>query len=168
MKRERLPRHRSRLRQCGLAWRRRSCTQAGYKIVGVADIHGGLYNEKGFDVPKLVDWVFAQQQAAAGFSRRRRAHDARRKFSSSHAISLIPAAIENQITSENAHRLQARILCEGANGPTTAYADEDLDRKGFSSSPIFWPTPAASPSAISSGCRTARDFSGARAKSTSG
>ena len=43
---------------------------------------------------------------------------------------LIPAAVENQITSNNAHRVQARILCEGANGPTTAMADEVLDRKG--------------------------------------
>ena len=43
---------------------------------------------------------------------------------------VIPAAVENQITRENAERLQARILCEGANGPTTAYADEELDRKG--------------------------------------
>jgi glutamate dehydrogenase (NAD(P)+) len=43
----------------------------------------------------------------------------------------VPAAIENQITSENAHRVQARILCEGANGPTTAMADEALDRKGM-------------------------------------
>src|SRR5260370_9085134 len=44
---------------------------------------------------------------------------------------VIPAAVENQITSENAHRLQARILCEGANGPCTALADEIVDRKGI-------------------------------------
>jgi glutamate dehydrogenase (NAD(P)+) len=44
---------------------------------------------------------------------------------------VIPAAVENQITSENAHRLQARILCEGANGPCTARADEIVDRKGI-------------------------------------
>jgi glutamate dehydrogenase (NAD(P)+) len=43
----------------------------------------------------------------------------------------VPAAVENQITSENAHRIQARILCEGANGPTTAYADEAIDAKGI-------------------------------------
>ena len=43
---------------------------------------------------------------------------------------MIPAAVENQITRGNARRLQARILCEGANGPTTAYADEELDRQG--------------------------------------
>ena len=44
--------------------------QAGYKIVGVADIHGGLYNEKGFDIPKLIDWVHQQHKPLAGFSRR--------------------------------------------------------------------------------------------------
>ena len=44
---------------------------------------------------------------------------------------VIPAAVENQITSENAHRLQARILCEGANGPCTSLADEIVDRKGI-------------------------------------
>ena len=43
----------------------------------------------------------------------------------------MPAAIENQITRENVQRLQTRILCEGANGPSTAYADEELDRKGI-------------------------------------
>jgi glutamate dehydrogenase (NAD(P)+) len=44
---------------------------------------------------------------------------------------VIPAAVENQITSENAHRLQTRILCEGANGPCTSMADEIVDRKGI-------------------------------------
>ena len=44
---------------------------------------------------------------------------------------LLPAAIENQITSENVDRIQASILCEGANGPTTAYADDVLDAKGI-------------------------------------
>jgi glutamate dehydrogenase (NAD(P)+) len=43
---------------------------------------------------------------------------------------VLPAAVENQITRQNAGRIQAKILCEGANGPTTAYADEELDRKG--------------------------------------
>ena len=43
---------------------------------------------------------------------------------------LLPAAVENQLTSQNAHRVTARILCEGANGPTTAPADEILEKKG--------------------------------------
>ena len=44
---------------------------------------------------------------------------------------VLPAAVENQITSQNAARLQTTILCEGANGPSTAYADEVLDAKGI-------------------------------------
>lgn len=43
----------------------------------------------------------------------------------------IPAAIENQITEQNAHQVQARILCEGANGPTTWQADAIVDAKGI-------------------------------------
>ena len=43
---------------------------------------------------------------------------------------LLPAAVENQLTSQNAHRVQAKILLEGANGPTTSMADAILDQKG--------------------------------------
>src|SRR6202161_4691349 len=45
---------------------------AGYKIIGVADIHGGLYNEKGFDIPKLVDWVYKQGRPLPAFPGRAR------------------------------------------------------------------------------------------------
>ncbi len=93
---------------------------AGYKIVGVADVHGALYNENGFDVPKLIDWVSVQRQPLPDFP------GGGAKMSASEILFqpaevIIPAAVENQITSQNAHRLQARILCEGANGPTTAH-----------------------------------------------
>jgi glutamate dehydrogenase (NAD(P)+) len=102
---------------------------AGYKIIGVADIHGGLYNEKGFDVPKLVDWVYGQHKPLPEFP------GGGQKMSSQEILFqpcdiLIPAAIENQITSQNAHRVQTQILCEGANGPTTAPADDVLTKKG--------------------------------------
>ena len=103
---------------------------AGYKIVGLADIHGGLYNEKGFDVPAVSDWVIQRRRPLPDFpggGARMSAQDV--LFQPCDIV--VPAAIENQITSENVHRLQARILCEGANGPTTAYADADLDGKGI-------------------------------------
>jgi glutamate dehydrogenase (NAD(P)+) len=103
---------------------------AGYKIVGVADIHGGLYNEGGFDVPKLDDWVRVQRKPLAEFPGGGAGMSAQDVLFQPCDI-LIPAAVENQITRENASRLQARILCEGANGPTTAYADRELDRKGI-------------------------------------
>jgi glutamate dehydrogenase (NAD(P)+) len=103
--------------------------QAGYKIVGVADIHGALYNEKGFDVPKLIDWVHTQRKPLPDFpagGAKMTAHDV--IFQPCDV--LVPAAVENQITSQTAHRIQARILTEGANGPTTAPADEILEKKG--------------------------------------
>ena len=103
--------------------------QAGYKIVGVADIYGALYNEKGFDIPALLDWVYAKHKPVPEFPA------GGVKFSPQEILFqpcdiLLPAAVENQITSQNAHRVQARILCEGANGPTTSPADEILERKG--------------------------------------
>ena len=104
--------------------------QAGYKIVGVADVAGALYNEAGFDLPKLMDWVHAQSRPLAEFPA------GGTRLSSQEVLFqpceiVVPAAIENQITSENAHRLQARVLCEGANGPCTAMADEIVDKKGI-------------------------------------
>jgi glutamate dehydrogenase (NAD(P)+) len=103
---------------------------AGYKIVGVADIYGALYNESGFDVPKLMDWVHAQHKPLSDFPGGGARMSAGDVLFQPCDIA-IPAAVENQITRANASRLQARILCEGANGPTTAYADDELDRKGI-------------------------------------
>ena len=104
--------------------------QAGYKIIGLADINGGLYNEKGFDIPKVYDWVWNQRKPLADFpggGTKTSAHDI--LFHSCDL--LVPAATENQITSENAHRVDCRILCEGANGPTTAAADQTIEQKGI-------------------------------------
>jgi len=102
--------------------------QAGYKIVGLADIHGGLYNEKGFDVPAVIDWVCTQGKPLPEFPGGTKLPSQEILFQPCEIV--LPAAIENQITSKNAERLQARILCEGANGPTTASADSVLDGKG--------------------------------------
>jgi len=103
---------------------------AGYKIVGVADIHGALYNEHGFDVPKLIDWTVVQHNPLPDFPGGGAKMTAN-EILFQPADVVIPAAVENQITSENAHRLQTRILCEGANGPCTSMADDIVDRKGI-------------------------------------
>jgi glutamate dehydrogenase (NAD(P)+) len=102
--------------------------EAGYKVVGIADIHGALYNEKGFDVPKVIDWVYGQRKPLPEFPGGGAKMDQQEILFQPCDI-LLPAAIENQITSKNAHRVQAKILCEGANGPTTAPADEILLQK---------------------------------------
>jgi len=101
--------------------------EAGYKIISAADVHGGLYNENGLDIPKLYDWVYVLRKPLPEFA-------GGEKVSSQEILFrpcdiLVPAATENQITSQNAHRLNCRILCEGANGPTTAPADAIIEQK---------------------------------------
>lgn len=104
--------------------------EAGYKIIGVADIHGGLYNESGFDVPKLHDWVYRQNKKLPDFPAGGEKVSAQDLLFRPCDI-LIPAATENQITAANAHRVDCRILCEGANGPTTSHADATIGQKGI-------------------------------------
>ena len=103
--------------------------KAGYKIIGLADIGGGLYNEKGFDVPKVIDWVYKQKKQLQDFPGGGTKMSSRDVLFQSCDV-LIPAAIENQITEQNAHQVQCKILCEGANGPTTWQADAIIDAKG--------------------------------------
>jgi glutamate dehydrogenase (NAD(P)+) len=103
--------------------------EAGYKIIGAADVHGGLYDERGIDIPKLYDWVYTLRKPLPEFPNGE-------KLSAQEVLFrpcdiLIPAATENQITSQNAHRVDCRILCEGANGPTTSHADAVIERKGI-------------------------------------
>ncbi|HXW62197.1 MAG TPA: Glu/Leu/Phe/Val dehydrogenase [Candidatus Acidoferrales bacterium] len=104
--------------------------QAGYKVVAVADIKGGLYNEKGIEVPKLYEWVHAERRPLGEFPGGGEKLTAQEILFRPCDI-LVPAATENQITSENAHRVDCRILCEGANGPTTSHADSIIEQKGI-------------------------------------
>jgi glutamate dehydrogenase (NAD(P)+) len=104
--------------------------KAGYRIVGLADIAGGLYNEKGFDVPKVIDWVYTQKKTLQEYPGGGTKMSSRDVLFQPCEIA-IPAAIENQITEKNASQVQAKILCEGANGPTTSQADAIIDGKGI-------------------------------------
>jgi len=104
--------------------------KVGYKIVGLADIGGGLYNEIGFDVAKVIDWVYKQKKPLQDLPTGGVKMSARDVLFQPCDV-LIPAAIENQITEQNAHQVQAKILCEGANGPTTWQADAIIDAKGI-------------------------------------
>jgi glutamate dehydrogenase (NAD(P)+) len=104
--------------------------KSGYRIIGLADIGGGLYNENGFDIPKVVNWVYTQRRALQDLPGGGTKMSAREVLFQPCDV-LIPAAIENQITEQNAHQVQAKILCEGANGPTTWQADAIIDSKGI-------------------------------------
>ncbi len=100
----------------------------GCRVVAVSDRTGGVYSAAGLDVDDLVGWI--------------RKHKTLEGYDKGDVISneellqlevdvLVPAALENVITTKNASRIRAKIICEGANGPTTAGADAILEEKGI-------------------------------------
>jgi glutamate dehydrogenase (NAD(P)+) len=102
--------------------------EAGAKVIAVSDVHGAIYNPNGIDVPKLFEYV-ARERRVTGFSGAE-AIDAGALLELKCDV-LIPAALENQITLRNVERIQARIVAEAANGPTTPDADLVLRERGI-------------------------------------
>jgi glutamate dehydrogenase (NAD(P)+) len=102
---------------------------AGYKIVGIAEYDGGLFNRTGINIDALLQHR-DRNKTIVGFPEADAADP--RELLLADCDILIPAATENVITSQNAAGVKAKIICEGANGPTTAAADEILaDKKVF-------------------------------------
>ena len=102
---------------------------SGYKIVGIAEYDGGLFNRTGINIDALLQYR-DRNKTIVGFPDAD-AVDPRELLLADCEI-LISAATENVITSQNAASIKAKIICEGANGPTTAAADEILaDKKVF-------------------------------------
>jgi glutamate dehydrogenase (NAD(P)+) len=98
----------------------------GYTIVGVAEYDGALFNEEGLDIPALIDHR-VNSGTINGFAKGQSVD--RHELLTHECEILIPAATENVITGDNAGDLRCRILCEGANGPTTIVADDILEEK---------------------------------------
>jgi len=99
----------------------------GAKVVAVTDWKGGVYNPKGLDVQKLIDYA-RNHKTVEGFPGAD--HLTNDQLWSLDVDILIPAALENQITMENAPTIKAKIITEGANGPTTPDAHRYLHERG--------------------------------------
>jgi glutamate dehydrogenase (NAD(P)+) len=99
----------------------------GAKIVAVTDWKGGVYNEQGLDIPKMIDYC-QQHRTIDGFPGGDSLEAA--KLFGLDVDVLVPAALENQITMENAPAIKAKIIAEGANGPTTPEAHQHLHERG--------------------------------------
>ena len=101
---------------------------AGATVVGISDVYGGIYNPRGLDVHALMAYA-KKTGTVLGYPGADQV--------SNHELlelpceELVPAAIEGQITAKNAPRIQARIVAEGANGPTTPEADDILYDRGI-------------------------------------
>lgn len=104
--------------------------EKGYAIVAVSDISGGYYNKNGLNIPEMLDYIknnrTLEGYAATGVS----------KISNAETLTcdcdmLIPCALENQITSRNAGDIKAKLVVEGANGPTSYRGDDILRDRGI-------------------------------------
>jgi glutamate dehydrogenase (NAD(P)+) len=100
----------------------------GAKIVAITDWKGGVYNPKGLDLEKLTEHV-KQTKTVDGFAGAERL--ANEQLFKLDVDILIPAALENQITIDNAPDIRAKVVVEGANGPTTPDAHRHLHERGI-------------------------------------
>jgi glutamate dehydrogenase (NAD(P)+) len=104
----------------------RMCHEAGARIIAVSDIAGGIYDPKGLDMPALIAH-YEKNRSFEGFPGGQKVGNA--ELLELDCDILIPAANENQIRGKNAANIKARIIVEGANGPTTQRADDILQQK---------------------------------------
>lgn len=103
--------------------------EEGAKIIAVSDVSCAIYNENGLDIAGIYKYLDSGKNLLDGYT-----GDCKR-ITNAELLELpcdilIPAALENQITSENADRIKAKIVIEAANGPTSVEADEILNKKG--------------------------------------
>ena len=101
--------------------------QQGMKVIAVTDHSGGIFDAKGLDVKDLMAWT-AQHRSLDGYPKGERITNV--ELLASDCEVLVPAALENQITADNAAQVKAKVICEGANGPTAAAADTILESNG--------------------------------------
>jgi glutamate dehydrogenase (NAD(P)+) len=105
----------------------RLADEAGARVVAVSDMRSGIYNPGGLDLKRLEEWV-AENQFVGRFPGSESITNA--ELLTVPCEVLVPAAVQNQITGENADDLQCQVMVEGANGPTTLEADEMLREQG--------------------------------------
>jgi glutamate dehydrogenase (NAD(P)+) len=110
------------------SWTARTMHERGARVVAVSDVHGGVYHPLGLDPRHLR--AFADQNGTV------MGYPGADTLTNEELLELdvdilVPAALEGQITVENADLIRARVVAEGANGPTTPEADEILNDKGI-------------------------------------
>ncbi len=112
-------------------------SKAGYKVVAVSDSQGGIYAEVGLDIPSIRQYKNKQNGMKAIYCKGSVCNIVEHKVISNADLLaldvdvLIPAALENQITADNAHDVKANFIFELANGPITSDADAILESKGI-------------------------------------
>jgi glutamate dehydrogenase (NAD(P)+) len=106
----------------------RLLSEQGCSVLAISDVSGGYYNAKGIDIAAAIEYSATHGNSLEGF-------DGAEPITNEELITadvdvLVPAAKEDQITRHNAENIKARIIAEGANGPTTPRADDILNSRG--------------------------------------
>ncbi len=102
--------------------------QMGAKVVAVSDVTGAIYKPDGLDIPDLMEYV-KKQNALVNYPKAQKIPP--HEILELPVDMLLPCALENVITANNAAKIRARFVVEGANGPTSAEASEELHRRGI-------------------------------------
>ncbi|KYG69527.1 glutamate dehydrogenase [Bdellovibrio bacteriovorus] len=101
--------------------------ERGARIVAVSDVSGGIYNGDGLDIPEVMEYVKAHK-FLKGYPKAQPISN--EELLEVKCDALFPCALENQIDTHNAEKIQAKIICEGANGPVTNAATKILHKRG--------------------------------------
>jgi glutamate dehydrogenase (NAD(P)+) len=105
--------------------------QSGAKVVGIADVSGGRFCPDGLNIPELIDYTaHSKNRLIAGYTTPGVQEIPGEEVLYLDVDILIPAALEGQITEDNASQIKAKVIVEGANGPTTPEADVILEEAG--------------------------------------
>jgi glutamate dehydrogenase (NAD(P)+) len=103
--------------------------ERGVKVCAISDISGAYYNENGIEIKEAIDYRDSNNGSLEGFEKAEIIDGS--ELLTLPVDVLIPAAMENVITKKNAHEIQAKLIVEGANGPTSAKADSIINEKGI-------------------------------------
>ena len=103
----------------------------GKKVIAVSDWSGRVMDQKGLDIPKILEFLSDRSRCLKDYEAEGAEHITNEELLTCDCDILIPAALENQITEENAGAIQAKVIVEAANGPTTVEADKILEKRGI-------------------------------------
>ena len=105
--------------------------ELGAVVIGVSDVSGGIYKESGLDIPDIIRYLSKRGNLLKDYEQSGVSHISNQELLALPTDVLIPAAMENQINEDNAANIKAKLIVEGANGPTTVEADKILGEKGI-------------------------------------
>lgn len=106
--------------------------KAGLKVIAVSDVSCGIYNPEGLNIPEIIEYLSAKKgNLLKDYKGDGVSYISNEELLELKTTILVPAALENQINEKNAKKIQAKVIVEGANGPTTVEADEILKKRGI-------------------------------------